>query len=839
MKEFMTVCEASISKALGGTISIKEFEDEMQAISDAIENSRLTAESASDTIKKVSNDLIRSAEHSAMIQKRNAYKAKIRAFEVMESVEEGAQVRAGKKDRLFVATRAIVSGANTVFKRSMQSAHGRSKGIEGEYNGALIERLERDGLLATFQKGMKGDFEIQVVTAVSHLNTRNAKGEAPRIGNLTNAAYTDAVKIAKIIVDLQEALRQRLNRAGADVPRMDGFAGHTMHDPGKLRKAGFEKWEATIRPLLDWDRMGIPETRRDEFLKSAYNAMRTGVRKEIGADEPLATGFKGPKNLARSLSHSRMFHFKTPENWMLYSKSFGEGSYRDSIAKDIVMSAKNIAVLDTLTANPENFIDDIIAQIERKYRDTDIEAVEHLTDKKDVIFRDLDVVTGDINFGGHTTIAKVGEWGRTIATLSKLGASFISALSDIGLISTNRMYQGRTALEAWGDAFTAPLQRYSGKDKMRVSRLLGVGHEMIIGSFMSRFSAEDLSQGSTAGLMNKFFKLNLLGPWTDSLKAGVTMMISNDLATNASRTFDNLLPEHRRLLDINGIDEKQWNVIRQAVHKAEDGTEYILPGDIAGVEGSVFNGMSKFQQERLKEQARENLFTMYANEADYAVITPGAQEQSLLTQGLTPDTRLGQAIRLLTQFKAFPVAVLNKAVGRQVHGGGTNMQMVNLIAGTSLLGIGIVQLKEMAKGREPLPWDKDLMFRGMLQGGALGIYGDLILNRHNEYGGNVLTTMAGPIPNDVIQLFNVGQDVLYGEVDSGTARTAAQIIKGNLPLSNLFYTKMAYDYLITYQIMELMNPGYVQRMERNLKNRTGQEYFVSPSDIVQRGGGFQ
>jgi len=70
-------------------------------------------------------------------------------------------------------------------------------------------------------------------------------------------------------------------------------------------------------------------------------------------------------------------------------------------------------------------------------------------------------------------------------------------------------------------------------------------------------------------------------------------------------------------------------------------------------------------------------------------------------------------------------------------------------------------------------------------------------------------------------------------------RDFISLIKGNVPGANLFYLKPVLDYAIWYQLQELMNPGYVSRMERNLKNRTGQDMWAPPSDFIPTGGIFR
>ena len=227
---------------------------------------------------------------------------------------------------------------------------------------------------------------------------------------------------------------------------------------------------------------------------------------------------------------------------------------------------------------------------------------------------------------------------------------------------------------------------------------LGVGIEGQLGDFMSRFNAADDVPGQTAKMMSLFFKLNLLQPWTESNKRGVTLMIANDLGREASKSYAKLPDDLRRILGTYGIDQKGWEAARKGAKKGPDGRMYLVPGEIPDV------------------KMRENMFALLVSEADNSVPSPGARERAIIRRGYRPGTFAGEGIRFLTQFKSFGVTALTKSVGRHMYGYGAksmreqlqrgvgaNMGIVNSIVGTTVLGYYVMQLKEVAKGREMRP----------------------------------------------------------------------------------------------------------------------------------------
>lgn len=831
-------CKSAIKDRLGEDVTDEEVDELLERLRMAKEFAKENGadESPSDAVGRVSSDLVREAERAKLIAERNAYRNVLTLQEARAQVLEAGRAIGGKKG-LAYGVASIIHGINTPIKGAQRSAYAIGQAVKDQWFGGFQHRLRKEGVLADFQ-GMKpgSKLEQEVAEAMMFFNSDGAG--KPGVSKT-------AEKIGKALVDLQETARRRQNLAGADIVRMKGFISHQTHDRHVMNRKGFEAWAELVRGKLDFDGMKIPVARREAYLESVYNAIVSTQRKDT-EPSPLGKMFKGSQNLAKSMSRSRSLKFKTGKDFLEYNRIYGSGSLRESVLQGMTVAAKNVGVMERLGTNPSLMLDKIIDDIGRRERDTNLDAVTYLRDRKDNMQAKLDVVTGDVNIGSDTTLAKVGEWLRAIKTMATLGGSVVSAMTDIGFNSTNRMYQGRSLLGAWSDAVTSPVLGM-GKNARKMSDLLAVGMDTALGSVMSRFSSDDYIPGGIHGAMNTFFKLNLLGPWTDAVKTGATMILSRDFAMNAGSAFSGLPMEYQRLLNIYGIDAKQWDVIRAAKAVAEDGREYILPGDIDNLSGQLFTGLSRFQQAELKRKAKENLFTLYSSEADFAAPTPGAREQTIMkTAGrsaIGPDSALGQALRMFWQFKAFGLTATTKVGGRAIAGGGSKLQAANLIAGSILLGVAVVQLKEIMKGREPLEPGMDLFTKGLLQGGAAGLYADFLIGaNYNEYGRSPLETISGPVIGDLMTGLKLANGLIFSSMEgepSVEGRDVISIIKGNTPYANLFYGKMALDYLVWYQLQEMLNPGYVQRMERNLKNRSGQEMFISPSDYIKPGGGFK
>lgn len=829
----MSKCLAELDKANANRLSDDELEEileDLQAEKKARQASGKLDE-VEEAIFTRGQVMIDEADIARKIERRNRY------INIM--VEQRAMARAEAADALTgdpsLGLESLLVGTNAAFEGAQKSVDSINQALVGEFMGGFIADLKKADLHTKFNN-MKEDFEKEVSRALANLNMPEPK---PRT-ELNNVSV-DAQKMAEIMFKYQRDALQRENKAGAYIRLKQGRVVGSSHDIRRMIKAGKDKWVEEINTRLDWSKTAKGEfdaniEGRRAFLERSYDAIVTGVRKETERNE-IAKSFKGPGNLAKRESASSLFTYKSADDWYDYDQAFGRASLREAFMQDINSSLRSTSLMQVLGTNPEAMVERIQKRLLEKHQG-DLKKVKRLKrENAPLNFKAAYAeVSGDVNLGSHTEIARWMHWFRAVQTMAKLGGAWISALSDVAFIASNRMYQGRSLLDSWGDALTAVFRGMNAGEMREFSDRLGVGIEGQLGDFMSRFNASDDVPGQTSKVMSMFFKLNLLQPWTESNKRGVTLMISNDLGREASKAFNDLPDDMKRLLSIYGIDEQAWNKARKDVKKGPDGRDYLIPGEIKDA------------------SLRENFFAMMVSEADNAVPSPGARERAMLRRGYRPGTLAGEGIRFLTQFKSFGVTALTKPLGRQLYGQGAgsareqlqrgigaNMGLVNTIVGTTIMGYYVMQLKEVAKGREMREPSPEAFVAAMLQGGGLGIYGDFLFGEANRYGGGTLQTIAGPAVTEVSETIDLLQRargvVMGGEED--LSGDVIRLIKGNVPFGNLFYTKQAMDYLIWYQLQESVNPGYLRRMERRIERENDTEFWLRPTSIVATGGGFR
>jgi hypothetical protein len=831
-------CIKRIQDAAGRQLSDDELESivsELQRRRDArrAEGALATAEEA---MQEAGEEMADAIQAAAQIERRNQL-LNIKVYQDLMAFAGRVDTAVGDP---AIALQARMVGSNQRFAGARESAAARAHTLETKYMGGMIADLREARLLGVFNSHQL-DREI-----ANELAELSKKAGRPGV-----SGSDEATRIAKVIDKYRRVAVQRENRAGAWIKPLEGYVVRQSHDMHKIRRAGFDAWKAAIQPLLDPRTFG--DANPDKFLRGAYDGIVTGRHiLANGADEAdTMFAFKGPANLAKRVSRHRVLHFRDADAWFDYNQSFGQASLSEAITHELERSARNTALMETFGPNPRAMFEKVRDALKDKHRG-DVKKFNKLNAPK--LNHQFAEIEGLTRIPANPTAAGVTSSVLAVEGMAKLGGAMLSSMADLAAKAhVLAQTTGDNILSAWGRNLTSSVKGMVPGEARRTAELIGVGIDGQIGDIAARFTAQDDLPGKLSKMQSMFFKLNLLGPWTDGNKRGLALMMAHDLGTMSNKGWAQINPKTRGLLELYGFTEEIWNVARKAARTEADGRVYLMPDAIQTLDDAALNvtgtPMPKSQAKRLRDTAETAVRNYYVDMAEEAVPTPGARERAILKQGTQPGTALGTALRLVGQFKAFPVTVLTKNIGRaaqadsvgqfftnMVNGKADRLGLAHLIVGSTVLGYVSQSAKEMAKGRSPRdPALYETWVAAMLQGGGLGIYGDFFFGEYNRFGRSALDTLAGPT-------LGTGADLLelWAKVRSGddAASSALRLAVGNTPFMNLFYTRAAMDYLVLYPMQEAINPGYLRRMESRIRRENNQTFMLPPSSVVSRGGGF-
>lgn len=850
-------------------MAIKDCIDEIRALAGDELSAQDVEEIATEVqrraaAKKRADRLLSDAD--ALIAAAEDVTADMRAAAMMEARNRAINVLVRKRNEEFVgaavkaglrpdqAVMALNVGINRYLPGGRLSVDARQKGMLSEFLGGLVADLEREKLLEflTRRLGLLGSD-----AGVVDRDIARALWSIDDSGKATADLAPEIKRIAEIIHKHQEAVRLRTNRAGAFIRKMPGYIVRQSHDQAAIARAGLEQWTAFIRPLLDAEKtFGVKDP--EAFLKATYFALSSGEHiKSRGATDDLA--FRGPGNLAKKLSEERVLNFKDADSWFAYNEKFGTKSMIEAVLGGMERGARDISLMETWGTNPEAEFKATIERHATANRDKP-DWVKRLRDAKLANqFAEVDGTTRQVN---NITLAHVSSGVRAAESMAKLGGATISSITDLPTAAAELRWQGENLGSAYGGLLSEAVSGRSNAEARALSAEIGVGMEGVRDAILSRFGASDGVSGTMAKLQRLFFKLNLLSGWTDAVKTGAGRMMAWRAAQQTKRGWGGLDPRFRSAISQYGIDEPRWEVIRKAALRGDDSREYLTAKAIRELPDDAFAGLgakTERQTQRFRDELSTALQSFYSDRVDFAVVTPGARETAIIHQGTQRGTWVGEGLRFVMQFKAFPIAFATKVFGRDLGGYGIReallqgkgdlLGLAHVIAGTTVMGMIALQAKELLKGKNPRDpfggrW-AETWTAAFTQGGGLGIYGDFLLGENDRYGQDLLSDLAGPtfgIVNDVSRiramLFRKAEGAIEGQDTQGDiGASLLRLGVNNAPFVNLFYTRIALDYLVLYQLQEIASPGHLRRTEQRLKREQEQSFFVPPSSVIPYGGG--
>ena len=825
-------------------------------------------------VDKISQEVSEQIKLQKKINKRNAIENEIKGRKYVEYIFDNFN------DDPAEGLISILVGTNRRVTGARASVATQQQASVNQLIAGFNQKLKNQQVLKLFDK-MDKETQRRVVRTMYELNQKKT-GMEEQLGMRPPVTETnsDIIRLAEVLESYSEMIRVKLNDRGANIGKLWGYIVRQSHDPYRVRDAArvlgknledmddgvdpniktkqdinynrnYKAWRDFVMEKLDQERTFAGVEDQEEFMQFVYNSLvRNQYLKSDGAEftygsRSTARGTDVAK--AAGLSAKRVLHFKTADNWFDYNEVFGVGNLKESFFSGLQTAGRNIGIMDTLGTKPKDNFNKIKKAIGNRLNKLGRSTQDLASDAKFDKF--LRVVDGSIftveNFG----VAKYSAITRAIASMAKLGGATVSAAADIGLYGSEMRYQGRTFLGGMAEALRSLGRIKNTQQKKDIAEGLGFIGDNLIYDVAGRYQVGDnLSKGFTK-LQRFFFKVNLLSWWTNTLKEGSMLGMANYFAKQKKLTFNQLNPQLQSLFNVYNINSTKWNIIRKtAMQKADDGTEFINIGLLDQISDAdikkitVLDTLSKREILIEKDKFKASVSGMLLDRSIYAVIEPDARVRATLTQGYLGGTGMGEAIRFFGQFKAFPLSIVQKTLGREVdYFKGPNKDISRGIVGLSaiivtsgLLGYLSMTIKDLLKGRSPRdPTKLKSVMAAFLQGGGLGIYGDVLFNETRS-GGDIIGSIAGPVP---LTAFDLVQAIKYGIRGEGgnAGRAAYRAVISNIPFLNLFYLKTAFDYLIGYQIMETISPGTLRRLERRMKRDYNQDFLLTKPSSTFKG----
>lgn len=692
-----------------------------------------------------------------------------------------------------------------------------------------------------------------------------------------------AKQVADILFDLHANMLKRHNLAGGLNDPDGPWTVFRTHSARRILKAArgdkelaYTMWRDEIMPYIDVEKTfdGISDI--EKALKEKFNQIiaekRTVAITSVKLDEAgkevqsgRGAAFIRRGSLAKRGSRDAFIEFKSPEAAWEYNNKYGSASLNDIVKGDMVYFGNSTALMEAFGPDPDGTFRRLMRHVDEMNVKNGVVATARakLKPGSELIEPQtaFDQVMGYLDTASTPRgrdIAAVAKWAKLHQTLSKLGYILVSAIVDPVNAHFGLTYNGLSNSEA----FLANLRVFTAKTKDEKAFLsaYGVSLDHISNRLASRmsFGGGDIRAGVAHKVESGWFEVLMMHKWNDAFKGSFDLALMHKLGQYIDSDFKDLPKDIQNRFGQYGMGEGDWALLKSAATVGEDGRVYIMPENIRNLsDEAIMSVEKKFLSigrgaddiTSYKNALKTKFSTWLLDQADDGVVTPGARQRIYSRFGAKKGTVAGELIGTLNYFRSFPISVTSKIIARELFGfegekGRQFLRMTSIIASTAAMGWVSGAIRDTLNGKTPRTnWIKEdgspnweLLMDSMARGGGLGMYEYVILHEYDNSYKSMAKTAAGPVFGTAMEGATLLQQTVAGAISSDKKVPAphnyTKFLRDNAPFINMPVIKLALDYMVFYQLNEMMEPGYLRKMERGLENRTGQEFiFGDPSDI--------
>lgn len=690
----------------------------------------------------------------------------------------------------------------------------------------------------------KGAFGRQKGTAHLSNIVREVFGE--------NTGDTIAKEVAAAWRKTADASVDMFNMAGGALKKLADWHLPQAQSAARLTREGFEKWRDFHMTALNWDRMAWPNGEpiaaadRVDVLRNVYDTLKTGGAIKI---KPGAFNGRGAA-VGNMIDEHRFLVYKDASSWLEMHERYGDGNVFDVMARHVEDMGHRIALVQTFGSNPQHMADTLRGIALKRAAEIDVanpapskerslvsqtEAV--LKNKFDPMF---ELITRRNPMDPDSPLGNTIVGTSNILTSAQLGAASLLAIpSDFVTTLATRIFSGTSRSPFAGVDFYFRSMIGDRAFMKEIAAQSGFVHDEAV---MSNYAAQRFTGVATVGpnvtrrISDATMRLSLLQGHTTAARWSSQLEFMGLIARDAGKRFDDL--NYKEVLERYGIGEAEWNDIRAiAPHQPSAGLRFLRPID-------VFNTA-------LAEDRKHELFRMFQGmifEESRRMVPEATIEGAVMLKDTTrPDTLAGAILHSFAMYKNFPISMMmiyGRLAMTSEHIGGRLGMVAGLGAGMVAVGAMGTQMREVSKGRDPLPMNT-LAFWGkaLLSGGALSIWGDFLFQGVNERNRGPASIIGGPIAGlggDTTQLlfgdvFKWADTVgtLKPEPDVKGPAKGVEFARRYTPGSSIWWARLALERQVFDRLQELADPKAYSAQRRKVQRQQkefGNDYFWAPGD---------
>ena len=660
---------------------------------------------------------------------------------------------------------------------------------------------------------------------------REIKGEAT--GDALAKQVADAwLKVSDTTVDMMNAAGGSMNRLANYLPQAQS-AVRMVKDGGENGAI----WKKDMLDWLDWERTRWPDgsiikpEERADLLDRVWLTLTTD-----GANKIDVTAFRGRgRAVGNMLDDHRFLHFNG-ENWLKMHAKYSDGNIMDTLFGHIEHMSHKIAMVEQFGPNPEmtaNNIKSIVRAEAAKHGAkamNDAEAV--LKNKFDPMFETANRMNA---MDPHSVTGAMVTGASNVLTSAMLGsASFLAIPGDFMQTAAVRALNNQGLFGGIG-TYVKALATDMQAQKQIATQSGFIMDEIV----MSTYAASRWTGMATVGpqltrrLSEATMRLSLMSGHTRAARWAVQSEFMGMMFRDRGREFGEL--PYAAMMQRYGITADDWNALRALrPWEPKAGVQFLRPID--AIHQNVGNGAALYRK-----------FQGMIHAESRTAVPEATLEAGVALRGtMRPDTLIGALVQSFSMYKNFPMSFV-MIYGRSGMMKQTAMGRLGwyaaLGAGMTLVGALGTQMREISRGRDPLPMDNvGFMGKAFLSGGALSIWGDFLFSGVNAYGQGPQDVAAGPLVSflgdstslvlgDTFAFADSVGGLSDKEFKSNTGAKAVEFARRYTPGASIWWARAALERQVFDRLQDLADPQAARKRQKQMRKRKreyGNEYWWTP-----------
>lgn len=648
--------------------------------------------------------------------------------------------------------------------------------------------------------------------------------------NVVRAAFGDirnpeAGALSKAIMDTLEWLRLRANMEGASIPVNKNRVLPQTHDRLKVRSYAKEEWINDHLRNLDWETMRyqgdeIPVNQREEILGKVYDGIVTNGKNR------LKPGQTNNTPLAGRLARDRFLYYKDGDAWLEMQDKYGSGNVFQQVVGQIDAMSKDIANMELLGPNPntmkffvEHLADKRAAELELASPRKGKSKIKETEEAKGTWEREYDIFNHLVLNGEENIMAQTIATIRTITLAAKLGAVYIASLGDIGITKWTRGLYGLPETGVARAYFKNFVRNQESAQRAINAGIVFESGLSLAHSFQRYFGALDGPHWARK-FSDVVFRSGLATLHTQTVSNAAGLELLGFFAEHAGKSFDET--PFAAAMRASGITEADWNAFRATAIHEDRGAKFLRPVD-------MYNNAKDETTKRTADKFQDFMQRF----VHLASPRPNLRVRAFLGEDIDANRVMGQFVKSISMLASFPATIFFNHLGRimQLEGQDKIKQFAKFFTYLTAGGAFVTQAKAIAQGKDPHDMTStEFWGRAVINGGSLGILGDMIFNNINisnsQYNHNTPLKQSWRAFQKLT--FDNIFDAWNGEkLDIG--KDALGFVENFTP--KLWQFRLLFDRAIGDELFRAADPAAYRRMvasQKTQERETGQGYWWGP-----------